>query len=177
MTRFQKKEHDAVNAFQEEMNEFGLQVDRRSYGGMYSNDMTAFHLEISTIPQPVKGQKALIEKLEAAGYTVWKWRMAIPYEKMYFVFTATKNIAIPREDGDAEEYKEEPERPALIHPEIGKTYENCGGGTFRCLSSVGTSGTFINTRSGWKFLAVGVRQYKDGTIEWDYSDGGQFTEV
>ncbi len=176
MTRFQKKEQDAINAFQKEMNAFGLTVDRRSYGGMYSDDMTAFDLEISTIPQPVKGQKALIEKLEATGYTVWKWRRDAGFERPYFVFAVRKVIPIQREDGDAEEYKEEPERPVLIHPEIGKTYKHRRGGMFRCLYSMGNGGTFINTKSGWKFQAIGVRQYKDGTIEWEYNHG-DFTEV
>lgn len=66
------------------------------------------------------------------------------------------------------------EYPKLFKPVIGKTYINHGGGEFRCLWSSETGETFINTKSGWKFTAHGCRQYEDGTIEWDYSEGGYF---
>lgn len=61
-------------------------------------------------------------------------------------------------------------------PEKGVTYRNAGGGTFRCISTYGTSGRFINTASGWSFMAHGCRQYFDGSIEWDYSTDGHFTK-
>lgn len=66
--------------------------------------------------------------------------------------------------------------PQLFSPEVGKTYTNNGGGTFRCLKSFGADAAFINEKSGWKFQAHGCRLYDNGTIEWDYSTGGYFEE-
>lgn len=177
MTRFVKKERDAQAAFQSEMNQFGLYVNRGSCSGMYSTDGKYFCLEVATNPQPVKGQKALTEKLKAAGYSVMKTSRYDGNGRRCFVFWVVKIFRILREENDAQEYVEEPERPVLIQPEIGKTYANRGGGMYRCLWSDKNGATFINTKSGWKFQAVGVRKYKDGTIEWDASNGGHFTEV
>lgn len=177
MTRFVKKEFDAADAFQLEMKQFGLCVNKRAFGGTYSTDGKYFCLELGTIPEPVKGQKALIEKLKAAGYSAMECSRYDANGRRYFAFWVVKIFRILREENDAQEYVEEPERPVLIQPEIGKTYANRGGGMYRCLWSDKNGATFINTKSGWKFQAVGVRQYKDGTIEWDCSNGGYFAEV
>lgn len=176
MTKFVKKERDAQAAFQLEMNQFGLYVNSGSCCGMYSTDGKYFCLEVATNRQPLKGNKELIEKLKAAGYTVMK---TSHYQdgRRYFVFWVVKIFRILREEDDSQEYVEQPERPVLIQPVIGKAYANRGGGLFRCLWSDKNGATFINTKSGWKFQAVGVRQYKDGTIEWDASNGGHFAEV
>ena len=96
-----------------------------------------------------------------------------------YVFWVMKIYRILREENDAQEYTEEPERPVPFRPEIGKTYDNRGGGRFRCLWSsqsgaAFTGATFINVKSGWKFQAAGIRRYSDGTIEWDCSNGGHF---
>ena len=63
-------------------------------------------------------------------------------------------------------------------PEVGKVYENHGGGTFRCLENkCGTTAVMQNVKSGWTFTAHGCRRYGDDTIEWDYSTGGRFENV
>lgn len=179
MTRFQKKQQDALAAFQKEMNQFGLYVNTRVFGGMYSDDEKYFCLEAGTNAQPVKGNKALIEKIKAAGYIVVKSRQTDETGRNVYVFWVMKIYRILREENDAQEYTEKPERPVPFRPEIGKTYDNRGGGRFRCLWSsqpgaAFTGATFINVKSGWKFQAAGIRRYSDGTIEWDCSNGGHF---
>lgn len=62
-------------------------------------------------------------------------------------------------------------------PEAGVTYRNAGGGMFRCINTNGTSGWFVNVKSGWEFYAHGCRKYFDGSIEWDYSTSGHFTKI
>ena len=62
-----------------------------------------------------------------------------------------------------------------FRPKPGKVYRN-GKSNFYCMSAYGTSGRFVNVKSGWDFLAYGCRQYFDGSIEWDYSAGGHFTD-
>lgn len=62
-----------------------------------------------------------------------------------------------------------------ITPEEGKVYTNKGGGEFLCLTSYhGGDACMRNVKSGWTFMAHGVQQYENGTIEWDYSTGGHF---
>ena len=63
-----------------------------------------------------------------------------------------------------------------LAPEPGAIYRNAGGGVFRCESANGTTAWMTNTKSGWHFQAHGCRRYFDGTIEWDYSTDGRFTE-
>ncbi len=63
-----------------------------------------------------------------------------------------------------------------IIPEVGKHYRNRGGGTFRCLSNGQGYSITQNTASGWTFDAYGIREYADGSIEWDYSLNGFFME-
>lgn len=172
MTNYMKRERDARDArdaFQTEMNAYGLTVS--GYTDNWIND--DLHVTFQTEDQPVKGNKALIEKLEAAGYYIVKtMRRDKKTGRGYYVFDARKTVVLKYQDNDCEEY--EPERPQLIQPEIGKTYDNHGGGQYRCLRSSRNGATFINTKSSWKFQAWGIRQYKDGTIEWDYSTGGVF---
>ena len=60
-------------------------------------------------------------------------------------------------------------------PEEGMIYRNAGGGTYRCERSYGTKARMVNTKSGWDFIAHGCRIYFDGSIEWDYSTDGRFT--
>ena len=90
MTRFQKKEQDALAAFQKEMNQFGLYVNTRVFGGMYSDDEKYFCLEAGTNAQPVKGNKALIEKIKAAGYIVVKSRQTDETGRNVYVFWVMK---------------------------------------------------------------------------------------
>lgn len=63
-------------------------------------------------------------------------------------------------------------------PEVGKVYENHGGGTFRCMSlKGGCTAVMQNTKSGWTFTAHDIVRYGDGRIEWGYSTGGRFENV
>ena len=77
-------------------------------------------------------------------------------------------------------------------PTVGQAYTNRGGGKYRCIAqmtaagpvyynalggSSSTSGVFQNIESGWTFIAKGIVQYIDGTIEWDHSCDGHFEEV
>ena len=62
-----------------------------------------------------------------------------------------------------------------FYPQEGATYRNAGGGIFHCTYASGTDAWMTNTKSGWNFNAHGCRMYFDGSIEWDYSTGGHFT--
>ena len=62
-------------------------------------------------------------------------------------------------------------------PEVGKTYRNAGGGSFRCERANGTEAWMTNVKSGWHFKAHGCRIYFDGSIEWDYSTDGNFVKM
>ena len=73
-----------------------------------------------------------------------------------------------------------------FEPVKGQVYTNTGGGAFLCLGGIhetpytveqSFSAFMINVMSGWTFMASGLIQYEDGTIEWDYSSGGHFGEV
>lgn len=62
-----------------------------------------------------------------------------------------------------------------FQPTVGKIYHNRNGTDYMCLSmeSEEASAMFISS-GGWKLLAHGCRQYKDGTIDWDRSEGHGF---
>jgi hypothetical protein len=78
-----------------------------------------------------------------------------------------------------------------LQPVVGQIYTNRGGGKYRCIGEAengpafynrsgamsDASGVFQSIESGWTFLAKGVIQYVDGTIEWDHSINGHFEEV
>ena len=56
--------------------------------------------------------------------------------------------------------------------------DGAGGGSYLCKRSRGSeSARMVNVKSGWDFIAHGLRRYFDGSIEWDYSTGGCFGEV
>lgn len=67
-----------------------------------------------------------------------------------------------------------------FRPVPGETYENHGGGVFRCLKVFGRrsrwSGVMQNIESGWTFVAKDILRYPDGRIEWMYSTQGHFEE-
>lgn len=106
MTKRMKKERDAQAAFQKEMDQFGLTVNTRSTCGTYSTDGKYFLLEVRTEQQPVKGKKALIKKIEAAGYIARVWGKG-RRNSGGFVFNVVKTFPILCEDDDAQEYVEE----------------------------------------------------------------------
>ena len=73
MTAYQRNEQAAKEQFQTEMVKYGLKIDRSSTGGTYcDNCMEFFNLHMVTEKLPVKGNKKLIERLEARGYYVQK---------------------------------------------------------------------------------------------------------
>lgn len=61
-------------------------------------------------------------------------------------------------------------------PSKGSTYNNLGGGWYRCVGVGGFLGPYDaqmqNTDSGWTFTAHGIGNYEDGKIDWDYSTNG-----
>lgn len=67
------------------------------------------------------------------------------------------------------------EKSSPFYPEVGKTYRNAGGGEYLCEWASGTEARMINTKSGWSLRAHGCRIYSDGSIEWNYSTDGYFT--
>lgn len=74
MTAYQRNEQAAKEQFQTEMVKYGLKIDRSSTGGTYcDNCMEFFNLHMVTEKLPVKGNKKLIERLEADHYWVQKW--------------------------------------------------------------------------------------------------------
>lgn len=58
----------------------------------------------------------------------------------------------------------------------GEIYTNAGGGRFLCERSYGFDARMTNVASGWSCYAHGLVRYEDGTIEWDYSTDGAFTD-
>lgn len=74
-------------------------------------------------------------------------------------------------------------RATYIKPEIGQIYTLRGGGKYRCLWVWNTdkveqgecSAVLIRDKDGWKLTVHGVQQNADGTIEWNYSTGGHWT--
>lgn len=67
------------------------------------------------------------------------------------------------------------EHPKLIAPMEGKVYRNRCGSDYRCESRRGGVDAYmVRIPDGWTCLAHGVRQYEDGTIEWDYSTDGHW---
>lgn len=61
-------------------------------------------------------------------------------------------------------------------PEVGKVYQNNGGGSYICLRSDDRANAIMqNVVSKWTFTAKCCRIYPDGTIDWDYSTGGYFS--
>ncbi len=60
--------------------------------------------------------------------------------------------------------------PKLIKPKEGSVYHNRCGSDFLCKSSYDSIGALmVRITDKWSCYAHGIRQYADGTIEWDYS--------
>lgn len=56
------------------------------------------------------------------------------------------------------------------------THRNPAVGKFWCVRASRTAGraTLQSAESGWTFVAHSCRQYADGTIDWEFSTGGEF---
>lgn len=63
--------------------------------------------------------------------------------------------------------------PELITPVVGQVYTNHNGQQYRCTRRINNERYIMERLSDhWTLTAVRVRQYEDGTIEWDHSVGG-----
>ena len=61
---------------------------------------------------------------------------------------------------------------------IGEVYQNKGGGSFLCIREIDESTyQMLNIKSRWMLEAHEITMYEDGTIEWDYSSHGYFSEL
>ncbi len=61
----------------------------------------------------------------------------------------------------------------------GDEFEHRSGGKYICVAedlTPNNAPTLKNLSSGWIFQAHGVGRYDNGTIDWDYSTGGQFDD-
>ncbi len=78
-----------------------------------------------------------------------------------------------------------------ILPVVGQLYKNRNGREYCCLSnasylsqsnmrvavSLGEHrASMVRMSDGWSFVAHGLQQYEDGTVEWNFSTGGAFRE-
>ena len=61
-----------------------------------------------------------------------------------------------------------------FNPEVGKIYENLGGGLYRCLMTGECVAVMQNVVSSWTFIAHGCGMYENELIDWDYSTDGKF---
>ena len=69
------------------------------------------------------------------------------------------------------------QNPQRFAPIPGEVYENAGGGRFKCTSRESrTTAWMTNVASGWECYAHNIVRYEDGSIEWDYSTDGHFTD-
>ena len=95
LSTYKRNEQAAKEQFQAEMVKYGLKIDRTSSGGMYrDNCMEFFNLSMVTEKLPVKGNKKLIERLEADHYWVQKWLNTIPGTPRQYVFRVCKTATI-----------------------------------------------------------------------------------
>lgn len=104
MTNAQKKVNDAREAFQKEMDAYGLKVE---HGSSCHYVVGAKAVTFSTVALPAKGQKKLIEDLRAAGCEVWTFKVEDKDGKRYMKFRAYKTVKIKTAADDAEEYVEQ----------------------------------------------------------------------
>ena len=72
MTMFDMKRDEAKAKAQELMSPYGLEINMQCSSWSYTDSTCKSGvLTVHTKRHPVKGNKALIEKLKADGYTVW----------------------------------------------------------------------------------------------------------
>jgi len=93
MTEFMKREQEALDAFQEEMNKYGLKV-ARSVSGRYRRDGD-FEVRMHTEQHLLKGNKPLINRLCDDGYTFGIYNETDPKTgRRYGVFVVSKMATI-----------------------------------------------------------------------------------
>lgn len=91
MTEFVKREFAELDKFQQRVNPYGLEVNRNCIGGRYEGPGTeVFILSMSTKPKPVKGNKALMNRLELDGFYLHTYLRTDPITGIkYMVFYVT----------------------------------------------------------------------------------------
>ena len=73
MTAFQMNERKALDAFQEEMDRFGLKVARSTSGCFGDDTLETYRLRMQTEYLPVKGNKELLLELKRQRYCIDKY--------------------------------------------------------------------------------------------------------
>lgn len=119
MTNAQKKVNDAREAFQKEMDVWGLTVE---HGSSCHYVVGAKAVTFSTAARPAKGRKKLIEDLRAAGYEVWTFKVEDKDGKRYMKFRAYKTVKIKTAADDAEEYVEQPTEVKQKNDDVNEIY-------------------------------------------------------
>lgn len=68
------------------------------------------------------------------------------------------------------------EKITLTHGKAYRLHGDTAGGEYICTSCgyAGENAVLTRKSDGWTFVAHGVGQYEDGSVDWDYSTGGQF---
>ena len=67
------------------------------------------------------------------------------------------------------------EYPQLIDPVAGRNYLNHNGRTYRCVRRIDAeTAVMVREPDGWTLIAHHIRQYTNGTIEWDHSTDGHW---
>lgn len=95
LTTYQRNEQAAKEHFQQQMDKYNLKVDRSSTGGYYhDNCMEFFNLCMVTEKLPAKGNKKLIERLEADHFWVQKWLDTARGASRKYVFRVCKTAMI-----------------------------------------------------------------------------------
>lgn len=100
MTAFQINERAALDAFQAEMNPYGLKVSRSTSGRFANEELTAYSLTMQTEYMPVKGWKGPLDVLRDLGYQVSRYgdrdrrtgRMAYRFTVKKTVIISTKEV-------------------------------------------------------------------------------------
>ena len=119
MTNAQKKVNDAREAFQKEMDVWGLTVE---HGSSCHYVVGAKAVTFSTVARPAKGRKKLIEDLRGAGYEVWTFKAEDKDGKRYMKFRAYKTVKIKTAADDAEEYVEQPTEVKQKNDDVNEIY-------------------------------------------------------
>lgn len=119
MTNAQKKVNDAREAFQKEMDAYGMKVER---GSTCHYVVGAKAVTFATVPQPAKGQKKLIKDLRAAGCEVWKFKAEDKDGKKCLKFRAYKTVKIKTAADDAEEYVEQQTKVKQENDDVNEIY-------------------------------------------------------
>ena len=107
MTKLMEKKYEALNKFDQLMNSYGMEAYRNGMSVCYpGDDLNIYSVSFKSKEVPVKGNKALMVKLENDGFCVQKYmREDRSTGRSYYVFFVTKSYRI---DLSKYEFIEEP---------------------------------------------------------------------